>query len=186
MPPPGEVTRILGELNQGGRTALDHLFPLVYRELQAIARRRLRNERSDHTLNTTALVHEAYLKLTGLERLEYRNRAHFFAVAARAMRRILVDHAVRSKAQKRGGERQQVPLEQLNLLEEDSADELLALDQALSRLAEISERQATLVECRYFAGLSIAETAEVLGVSAATVKREWAVARAWLHRELLR
>lgn len=184
MPQQGEVTRLLGELNQGGRNALDHLFSLVYQELQAIARRRLRSERSDHTLNTTGLVHEAYLKLIGLDRLEYQNRAHFFAVAARAMRRILVDHAVSSKAQKRGGERRKVRLEDAGLLAEQAADELLALDDALRRLAEINERQATLVECRYFAGLSIAETAEALGVSPATVKREWTVARAWLHREL--
>jgi RNA polymerase sigma-70 factor, ECF subfamily len=180
----GEITRLLAELSHGGRDALDQLLPLVYEELQRIAHRRLQNERSDHTLVTTDLVHEAYLKLVGLDHIEWKSRAQFFALAAQAMRRILVDYAVRRKAQKRGGERRKVSLDEVSLPIEQRADELLALDDALQRLAALDERHSRVVECRYFAGMSIEETAEALGVSPATVKRDWTLARAWLHREL--
>ncbi len=180
----GEVTRLLAELGHGGRDALDRLLPIVYAELQRIAHHQLWGERSDHTLATTDLVHEAYLKLVGLERIEWKNRAQFFAVAAQAMRRVLVDHAVSRKAQKRGGERRKVPLDQAMLVAEQPGDELLALHNALNELERINERLSRIVECRYFAGMSIEETAEALGISPATVKRDWTMARAWLHREL--
>jgi RNA polymerase sigma-70 factor, ECF subfamily len=184
MPQQGEVTRLLAELGEGGRDALDRLLPLLYAELQRIAHRRLQNERADHTLATTELVHEAYLKLVGLEEIEWKNRAQFFALAAQAMRRILVDYAVRRKAQKRGGNRRRLSLDDVDLPVDEGADELIELDAALQRLSSLSERQGRVVECRYFAGMSIEETAEALGVSPATVKRDWTMARAWLHREL--
>jgi RNA polymerase sigma factor (TIGR02999 family) len=184
MPEHGEITRLLDHLPAGGRETLDQLLPLVYEELRRVARRRLQNERPDHTLVTTELVHEAYLKLAGLDRMHWQGRAHFFALAAGAMRRILVDHAVRRKAQKRGGDRRQVSLDQVGLPAEHGSADLLALDAALERLAERNERQCRVVECRYFAGMSIEETATALGTSPATVKRDWTVARAWLHREL--
>lgn len=184
MPPAGPVTRLLARLPGGGREVLDELFPIVYGELERVAHRQLRGERTDLTLNTTALVHETYLKLVGLDRIEWQNRAHFFAVAARAMRRVLIDHAVRRGAEKRGGGLQRLSLDETMLLTEERAEELLALDEALRRLEKLSERHVRIVECRFFAGMSIEETAEVLGVSTATVKREWALARAWLHREL--
>jgi RNA polymerase sigma-70 factor, ECF subfamily len=184
MPQQGEVTRMLAELSHGGRDALDQLLPLLYEELQRIAHRRLQNERADHTLATTDLVHEAYLKLCGLDEIEWKNRAQFFALAAQAMRRILVDYAVRRKAQKRGGERRKVSLDEVSLPVEQSADEFLALDDALQRLEVLNERHARVVECRYFAGMTIEEAAEALAVSPATVKRDWTLARAWLHREM--
>lgn len=180
----GDITRLLDDLPRGGRDTLDRLLPLAYEHLRRIAHRRLRQERSDHTLVTTDLVHEAYLKLAGLDRIRWDNRAHFFAVAAQAMRRILVDYAVRRNAQKRGGDRQKIALDQVQLPVARGTDDLLALDTALDRLAEHSARQCRVVECRYFAGMSIDETAEALAISPATVKREWALARAWLHREL--
>lgn len=168
---------------------MDRLFPLVYDELQRIAHRQLGAERPDHTLETSALVHEAYIKLVGLDRMEWRGRAHFFAAAAGAMRRILIDHAERRRALKRGGGRRRVPLDGVDLpsqlaLDERSLDELLALDQALDRLRVMDERQAKVVECRFFAGMSIDEVAEALDVSPMTVKRDWTAARAWLNREL--
>lgn len=168
---------------------MDRLFPLVYDELRRIAHRQLGAERPDHTLETSALVHEAYIKLVGLDRMEWRGRAHFFAAAGGAMRRILIDHAERRRALKRGGGRQRVPLDAVDLpshaaLDDRSLDELLALDQALERLRTMDERQAKVVECRFFAGMSIDEVAEALGVSPMTVKRDWTAARAWLNREL--
>lgn len=184
MIPQGDITRLLAELSHGGRDALDRLLPLVYQELQVIAQRRLQNERSDHTLAATDLVHEAYLKLVGLDHIDWKSRAQFFALAAQAMRRILVNHAVHRKAQKRGGEQQRLQLDEVSLPVEQSAAEVLELDAALQRLAEMEERHSRVVECRYFAGMSIEETAEALGVSPATVKRDWTLARAWLHREL--
>ncbi|HET8653953.1 MAG TPA: sigma-70 family RNA polymerase sigma factor [Longimicrobiaceae bacterium] len=180
----GEVTQLLAELTHGGRDAVDRLYPLVYAELQRVAHRQLAGERPDHTLATTELVHEAYLKLVGLERIEWRNRAHFFAVAARAMRRILVDYAVSRGAQKRGGGGQRVALDAVELVADERGEDLLALDDALVRLEAIQERCARVVECRFFGGMSIEETAEALDVSPATVKRDWTVARAWLYREL--
>jgi RNA polymerase sigma factor (TIGR02999 family) len=165
---------------------LDRLVPVVYDELRRIAHRQLRGERSDHTLDTTGLVHEAYLKLSRLDRIEWGDRAHFLAAAAGAMRRILVDYAVARRTGKRGGGRQRVPLDDVLILADERAEELLALDEALQRLAAESDRAARIVEWRYFAGMSIEETAAVLEVSPATVKREWVMARAWLNRELAR
>jgi RNA polymerase sigma factor (TIGR02999 family) len=183
----GELTRLLEEASRGDRVAADRLVPILYDELRRMAHRRMHGERPGHTLDTTALVHEAYLELAGLDRMEWRSRAHFLAVAATAMRRVLVDYAVRRNAQKRDGGRRAVPLEDavdVVLVPDARADELVALDDAMRRLSEVSERQCRVVECRYFAGMSIEETAEALQISPATVKREWTVARAWLHREL--
>jgi RNA polymerase sigma factor (TIGR02999 family) len=159
-------------------------LPIVYAELQRLAQRQLRGERSDHTLQTVDLVHEAYLKLGALGHIEWQNRAQFFAIAAQAMRRVLVNHAVRRTRSKRGGKRYQVPLDEAMIVSEAQSDEVLALHEALSELEGINERLARIVECRYFAGLSIEETAEALGISPATVKRDWTMARAWLHRAL--
>jgi RNA polymerase sigma factor (TIGR02999 family) len=179
----GEVTRWLLELGRD-RDAVDRLLPVVYEQLQRIAQGQLRRERSDHTLQTTDLVHEAYLRLSGLDRIEWRSRAQFFAIAAQAMRRILVDHALSRRTAKRGGGRQRVPLEESMLVAAGQEEEVLALHEALSALERLEPRLARVVECRYFAGLSIEETAEALDVSPATVKRDWSVARAWLNREL--
>ena len=166
---------------------MDDLLPLVYGELKRIAARQLRRERPDHTLSTTALVHEAWLELSNLDRIKWQNRNHYLAIAAQAMRRVLIDHAVARGAQKRGGGQQAEPIEESTLLVvEGRAEELLDLDDALQRLAAIDQRQVRIVECRFFGGMSIEETAEALELSPATVKREWALARAWLNRELSR
>jgi len=165
---------------------MEELFPLVYNELRRIAARKLRSERDAHTLCTTALVHEAWLELTKLTRIEWQNRAHFLAIAAQAMRRILIDYAVARGRQKRGGGQVIESLDQGDAIAiaEERGDELLALDEALGRLKAMNARQARVVECRFFGGMSVEETAEALDVSPATVKREWATARAWLNREL--
>lgn len=164
---------------------MDDLLPLVYGELKRIAARQLRRERSDHTLSTTALVHEAWLELSNLDRIKWQNRNHYLAVASQAMRRVLIDHAVAKRAQKRGsGQPVEVLDDSAPLLVEGRAEELLDLDHALERLATVDERQVRIVECRFFGGMSIEETAEVLEISPATVKREWSLARAWLNREL--
>lgn len=183
---PNDITRLLHAHAAGDAGALEALFPRVYDELRRIARGRLRRERPGHTLSATEVVHEAYLKLVPLESIDWRDRVHFFAVASRAMRNVLVDHAERRGAAKRGGGRVAVSLERIPPESESRAplDDLLALGQALERLAELDERQARVVECRYFGGLTLDETAEALGVSAATVSRDWTIARAWLHREL--
>ncbi len=180
----GEVTRILTDLSGGRSEAMDELLPVIYAELRSIAHRQLRRERAEHTLGTTALVSEAYLKLVDLNRIRWQDRAHFFAVSATAMRRILVDYAVRRKAAKRGGGQPHVQLHEAMAVAEERAEELLAIDEALRRLESCSERYARVVECRFFAGMTIPETAAALGVSPATVKREWQMARAWLNREL--
>jgi RNA polymerase sigma factor (TIGR02999 family) len=186
MAEPGEVTRLLTGVAADGRSSMDRVFPLVYEELRRVAHRHMQGERTDHTLDTTALVHEAYLRLAGADSIEWRSRAHFFAVAARAMRRILINHAEARNAQKRGGAWRRVPL--VGGIGADPAhardEQLLALDRALTRLAELSERQCQVVECRYFAGMSVEETGAGLDISPATVKRDWTLARAWLHREL--
>jgi RNA polymerase sigma-70 factor (ECF subfamily) len=182
-----DVTRLLARASDGDRDAVSRLIPILYDELHRIAHSRMRGERVGHTLGTTALVHEAYLELAGIDRMTWRDRAHFLAVAARAMRRVLIDHAVARGAQKREGERIAVPLEDVAdflLLSNQHMDELLSLDDALERLFAVSERQCRVVECRFFAGMSVEETAEALHTSPATVKRDWTVARAWLHREL--
>ena len=180
----GEVTGPHDELTHGGREALDRLFPLVYEELRRVAHNRLRHERDAHSLDTTALVHEAYVKLSALDRLQWKNRAQFFALAAQAMRRILVDYALRRKTQKRGGEQQRISLDDSVLMAEERSEELIALDEALRRLEAMDPRHGRIVECRFFGGMSIEDTAAVLGISPATVKRDWVMARAWLSREL--
>jgi RNA polymerase sigma factor (TIGR02999 family) len=178
------VTKLLRKLSDGERDAMDDLLPRVYGELKAIAHRQLKHERAGHTLNTTALVHEAYARL-GLDRVAWQDRVHFFAVAARAMRRVLIDYAEARRAQKRGGEAVQVELEEaMAIAPERRLDELLALDEALTRLEQIDPRQVQVVECHVFAGMSLDETAAALRVSAATVSRDWAMARAWLNRSL--
>jgi RNA polymerase sigma factor (TIGR02999 family) len=180
----GEVTRLLAATAKGDRGAYDELLPLVYEKLRGIARGHLRRERTGHTLATTDLVHEAYFALVGIDRVNWVDRAHFFAVAARAMRRVLINHAVARSAKKRGGSREQTSLD-VDALPANVPDELvLALDEALQRLERRNERYGRIVECRFFAGMSIDETASALDVSPATVKRDWAMARAWLHREL--
>jgi len=179
-----EVGRPADQPSGDPSEGLDRLVPVAYEELRRIAHLQLRGERGDHTLDTGALVHEAYLKLSRLDRIEWRDRSHFLAAAAGTMRRILVDYAVARNAGKRGGGRQRVPLDEVVVLADDRAQELLALDDALRRLAAESERAARIVEWRFFAGMSIEETAEVMRISPATVKREWTLARAWLNREL--
>lgn len=180
----GDVTRLLADLADDGRDAMDRVFPLVYDELHRVARRRLQLEQTGHTLDTTSLVHEAYLRLAGAEGIEWRSRAHFFAVAARAMRRILINHAESRNAQKRGGGMQRVELGEQIAGGAERTDLVLDLDRALTRLAALDERQCRVVECRYFGGMSIEETAAGLDISPATVKRDWMLARAWLNREL--
>jgi RNA polymerase sigma factor (TIGR02999 family) len=181
------VTGLLHEASRGDREALDRLVPRVYETLRGLAHRELRRERPGHTLSATALAHEAYIKLIGLERIEWRDRSHFFAMAARSMRRILVDYAVSRKAQKRGGGA--VPVSLMNddmpaLANESRLEELLAVDEALTRLEAAAPVVVRIVECRVFAGMTIDETAAVLELSPATVKRHWTTARAWLNREL--
>ena len=185
----GDVTELLlgisagGDQAVGGR-AVDRLLPLVYEELRAIAASRMRAERAGHTLSATALVHEAYLKLVDQRRADWKNRAHFFAVAARAMRRILLDYAIARQAEKRGGGEAIVTLHDDHPDEASSLDDIVAVDEALTRLAALDERQARVVELRFFAGLGMEEIAEALGVSLATANRDWRVARAFLTAEL--
>ena len=179
-----DLTALLVRLSSGETAALDELLPAVYDELRRIAHNQLRGERDEHTLRTTELVHEAYLKLVDHHELDWRDRQHFFAVAARAMRQVLVDHARQKVAAKRGGDAPEVPLDEVTLPRETKIEELIALDDALTRLADRDERAAQVVECRFFGGYTIEETADVLDVSRSTVKRDWRGARAWLNREL--
>jgi RNA polymerase sigma factor (TIGR02999 family) len=180
----GEITLALEHLRQGDSDAQNHLIRLVYDQLRRIASRQLRSERPNHTLQSTALVHEAYLCLLGKSGGDWKDRAHFFGAAACAMRHILVDHARAARAQRRGGAA--VPVEMSDMLAgiESRVDEILAVDQALGRLREISPRQESIVEMRFYAGFTEEEIAEILQLSPRTVKREWAVARAWLHGEM--
>ena len=187
MPTDTHVTALLVEASQGNRKAFDQLLPLVYDELRGIARRQRSLERADATLQTTALVHEAYLKLVDQNRVSWRNRAHFFAIAARSIRRILVDRARERLAKKRGGDITKIPLDELahgDVMDDGRAATFVQLDDVLDELESIDERQAQVVTYRFFGGLTIEETAEVLEVSPATVKREWAMAKAWLHRAM--
>src|SRR5690625_1000199 len=179
-----QVRRLLRDRGAGDKQALDRLFPLIYDELRQIARRHLRGERHDHTLNTTALVHESYLNLAGQAKMSFADRAHFLAVASTAMRHILIDHARRRRALKRGGDRIQVSLAEAAAAVEDQTAELLALDQALTTLTERSPRLGQVVECRVFGGLTVRETAEALSVSPRTVERDWTRAKAYLYRAL--
>ncbi len=182
---PGQVTQWLVRLREGDEAALEHLMPMLYDELRVMARLHLRNERSGHTLNPTALVNEVYLKLVDQRQIQAAHRTQFLAVASRTMRRILVDYARTKKRLKRGGGRHPVPLDEVGaFLSNQEADEVLALDEALDRLAGVKERAAQVVQYRFYSGLTLDETAEVLGVSAKTVQRDWLVARAWLRREV--
>jgi RNA polymerase sigma factor (TIGR02999 family) len=183
--PISEITDLLHAHAAGDAAALDQLLPRVYGELRRIARLRLRRERDAHTLAATDLVHEAYLKLLPVERVDWRSRAHFFAIASRAMRNVLVDHAVRRGAAKRGAGATALALDDGNAAAaEQPLDDLIALSEALERLERLDARQARVVECRFFGGLSLDETAAALNTSAATVSRDWTFARAWLHHEL--
>ncbi len=180
-----EISQLLHAWSNGNREALDALLPLVYDELRRQAHRFLRRERQNHTLQTTALIHEAYMKLIEQNRVSWQNRAHFFAISANLMRRILVNYAKAKHRFKRGGAGENLPLDETILIVSDKRElDLLALDEALMRLAKLDERQAQIVELRYFSGLSIEETAEVLDISPVTVKRDWKMTKAWLHREL--
>ena len=183
-PSPQEMTELLAAWSDGDRGALDRLLPLVERELHRLAHHYMSRENPGHTLQTSALVNEAYLKLCDQTRVRWQNRAHFFAIAARIMRRFLTNYARDRHRDKRGGHAVQVSLSEVAVMSEERSAELLALDEALERLAEFDPRKASVVELRHFGGLTAAETAEVLGVSPATVKREWSLARAWLRREL--
>ena len=181
----GQVTALLTRLRRGDQRAAEQLVPLVMDELRRLARYYLKDERTGHTLQPTALVHEAYLKLAGYQNLNWESRSHFIGVAASLMRQILIDSARRHRAAKRGRNFEQVSLdEHRDFLQVERSEELLALDEALHRLEKMSARQSRIVELRYFGGLSVEETAEALGVSPITVKREWATARAWLRAEL--
>ena len=185
MPAPGQVTQWLTRLREGDDDALEHLVPLLYDELRLMARRQLRNERPGHTLNPTALVNEVYLKLAGQRQIEARHRTQFMAVASNTMRRILVDYARTKKRLKRGGGQQPVSLDEAEaFLTDQEADEVLALDEALGRLAALHERACQVVQYRFYSGLTLDETADVLGVSAKTVQRDWLTARAWLRNEV--
>ena len=181
---PQEVTQLLVDWRGGDRAALDKLIPLVYDELHVLARRYLQRERGDHTLQTTALVNEAYLRLVSQPNAHWQNRAHFFGVAAQVMRHLLVDHARARRYARRGGSAVRITLDETVAASPGESVDLLALNEALDRLDAIDERKRRVVELRYFSGLSVEETAEVLGVSAITVKREWLKAKAWLYREL--
>jgi RNA polymerase sigma-70 factor (ECF subfamily) len=181
---PAEVTRLLQQWSDGQGQALDRLVPQIHHELRKLAAGYLRKERPDHTLQPTALVNEAFLKLIDQRAVRWQNRAHFFGIAAQAMRRILVDHARTHTADKRGGGAPRVPLDEANAIGPMVDIELLALDEALTRLAAIDAQQSRVVELRFFGGLTLEETAEVMRVSAATVVREWRMARAWLAAEL--
>jgi RNA polymerase sigma factor (TIGR02999 family) len=178
------ISHLLKEWSDGDRRALDKLIPLVYEELRRQAARYLRRERPGHTLQTTALIHEAYLRLVDAGDVHWQGRAHFFAIAANLMRRILVEHARRRDADKRGGSHIRVPLDEAVAVAGGTDVDLLAIDEALDRLAAIDPQQARVVELRFFSGLSVEETAAALGVSPKTVKRDWSVARAWLRREI--
>ena len=182
-----EITEMLREWSGGKQEALDALLPLVYAELHRQAARYLRRERLGHTLQTTALINEAYLKLINQCEVNWQNRAHFFGIAAQMMRRILVDYAKTRHREKRGGIVENLPLDEaLLVVSEERKIDLVVLDEALTRLAEFDERQARIVELRYFSGLSVEETAEALHISPATVKNDWRMAKAWLHQEITR
>jgi RNA polymerase sigma factor (TIGR02999 family) len=188
-PEPASLTELLRQASGGHQDALDRLLPAVYQELKAVAHDRLRLERGGHTLNTTALVHETYLKLIQQDRVEWRSRAHFFAVAAQAMRRVLIDYARVRKAERRGGGAPHVPVEAVadhagDLFTEQSAADLLTLNDALDELGGFDPRGARVVECRFFGGLGHDEIAAILGVSEVTVRRSWTTARAWLREKL--
>jgi len=180
----GEVTQLLGQLRAGRKEAADELVPLIYQELHKLAAACMRRERPSHTLQATALVNEAYLRLIGQHDVEWQNRSHFYGIAAQIMRRVLLDYARKHQAEKRGGPNQKVRIDEALLVAEQQLDAVLAVDESLSRLEKIDPRQAKVVELRFFAGLDVEQTAAVMGISTATVKREWQFAKAWLQREM--
>ena len=182
--PPMEITQLLLAWGEGEQAALERLTPLVYDELRRMAHRYMGRERPGHTLQTSALVNEVYLRLIDSSRVRWQNRVHFFAVSAQLMRRILVDFARSRRNLKRGGDARQVSLNEALLVSHENNTDLVALDDALKALASLDARQSQVVELRFFGGLSVEETAEVLHVSEGTVRRDWSLARAWLHREL--
>jgi RNA polymerase sigma-70 factor (ECF subfamily) len=181
---PDGITALLQQIKQGDVAAESELMPLIYQQLRAIARKQMAHERPDHSLQATILVHDAFLQLVGNSQIDWSDRAHFFALASRAMRRMLIDHARAAHAQKRPGARQKVELESALVFVEGQAPDLLALDEALARLAEWDPRQSRVVEMHFFGGLGFDEIAEVLSISDRTAKRDWAMARAWLYRQL--
>ncbi len=184
MPQNEAITQLLSELTNGNRQIVDSLMPLVYKELHQLAHLNLRNERRDHTLNATALVHEAYFKLIDQTRVTWQNRAHFFAIAAQAMRRILINYAHQKKAEKRGGGEAFVTFIDDQVKRDTQPEELIALDEALERLSKLNKRQGKVIEYWFFVGLTHEEIAEVLNISIPSVRRDWRLARAWLSREL--
>jgi RNA polymerase sigma factor (TIGR02999 family) len=184
QPSAQEITRLLLAWGQGDQTALERLMPLVYGELRRLARRHMNRQRPGHTLQTTALVNEAYLRLIDSSQVQWQNRAHFFAVSAQLMRRILVDFARSRKSLKRGAEARQITLDDSLEVSSERGADMIALDDALNALAEMNPRQSQIVELRYFGGLSEEEIAEALKISPRTVRRDWSLARAWLYREL--
>jgi len=179
-----DITGLLLAWRAGDANAFDQLFPLIYDEVRRIARCQLNREHPGHTLDSTALVHEAYFKLVDQTRVAWTDRSHFFAIAAQAMHRVLVDYARQYRAEKRGGARERVELDDGMLVVEERADTLLAVDDALTRLAQVDERLSQVVECRFFGGLTEEETAQALGVTARTVRRDWTKAKGWLHLAL--
>ena len=184
------VTQLLGEVRAGSTSALDRLFPLVYSELKERAHAQRRGWQGDETMNTTVLIHEAYVKLAAADEPDWQSRAHFLAVSARAMRQILIDYARGKKAQKRGGDRVAVTFDERKLedpspeITDERAESLIALDESLKRLSGRDERQGRVVECRFFGGMTIADTAAALDISTGTVERDWAMAKAWLYRDM--
>ena len=183
-PPQHEITQLLAQWREGNQSALDDLYPLVYDELHRLARRYMSRERKGHTLQTTALIHEAYVRLVDQKNVLWANRSHFFAISAQIMRRILIDHARRHQYAKRGGGARQVSLEEAATVVPDQSEELLRLDEALKSLAEMDPRRSQVVELRYFGGLNNEEIAGVLHISENTVTRDWNMARAWLYQQL--
>jgi RNA polymerase sigma-70 factor (ECF subfamily) len=186
MLPTHEVTQLLGDWSRGDHTALDKLVPLVYDELRRLAHHYMARESPDHTLQTTALVNDAYLRLFDQNRTNWQNRAQFFGIAAQLMRRILVDHARSHAYAKRGGGTIQVPLDESVVLSPERAADVLALDEALNQLAKIDSRKCQIVELRYFGGFTVEETAALLEISGVTVMRDWSLAKAWLRREIVK
>jgi RNA polymerase sigma factor (TIGR02999 family) len=182
--PDGDVTRLLTLVRGGNQEAVNQLVPLIYDELRRMAGAYMRGERPGHTLQATALVNEAYMRLVGGQATQWENRAHFFAIAAHTMREVLVDHARRHGAGKRGGDARRVEMDDELSIVAGKLEDVIAIDEALQRLAEIDPRQSRLVELRFFAGLNVEEAAEIMGISPKTIKREWRSAKAWLHREL--
>jgi RNA polymerase sigma factor (TIGR02999 family) len=180
-----ELTVLLKDWKRGDPTALERLTPLIYDELRRIAHRYAQRERNGHTLQTTALVNEAYLRLAGSEKPDWQDRSHFFAVTAQVMRHILIDHARRRHYIKHGGALQQVPIEEALLMADERASELLTLDEALEDLNRLDPRKTKVVELRYFGGLSLEETASALGISVMTVRRDWRAAKAWLYKRIM-